>query len=124
MAAGERGVTQVRGELNIRRLFGMLNSSMALLEEERDAESRLTGGDCDGLGAHGIPTLLLWGERDAYMLRAEQEALLARLPSATLTALADTGHAPHWERPAAVADALRPFLARMADAERARAIAG
>ncbi|PTL78334.1 SpoIID/LytB domain-containing protein [Vitiosangium sp. GDMCC 1.1324] len=53
--AGERGVTQVRGELNIRRLFGMLNSAMALVEEERDAEGRLTGWRFRGGGwGHGV----------------------------------------------------------------------
>jgi SpoIID/LytB domain protein len=53
--AGERGVTQVRGELNIRRLFGMLNSTMALLEEERDAEGHLTGWRFRGGGwGHGV----------------------------------------------------------------------
>jgi stage II sporulation protein D len=53
--AGERGVTQVRGELNIRRLFGMLNSSMALVDEERDAEGHLTGWRFRGGGwGHGV----------------------------------------------------------------------
>jgi SpoIID/LytB domain protein len=53
--AGGRGVTQVRGELNIRRLFGMLNSSMALVEEERDAEDRLIGWRFRGGGwGHGV----------------------------------------------------------------------
>ena len=53
--AGERGVTQVRGELNIRRLFGMLNSAMALVEEEQDAEGHLTGWRFRGGGwGHGV----------------------------------------------------------------------
>jgi len=53
--AGEQGVTQVRGELNIRRLFGMLNSAMALVEEERDAEGHLTGWRFRGGGwGHGV----------------------------------------------------------------------
>jgi SpoIID/LytB domain protein len=53
--AGEKGVTQVRGELNIRRLFGMLNSSMALVEEERDVEGHLTGWRFRGGGwGHGV----------------------------------------------------------------------
>jgi stage II sporulation protein D len=53
--SGERGATQVRGELNIRRLFGMLNSSMALLEAERDAEGRVTGWLFWGGGwGHGV----------------------------------------------------------------------
>jgi stage II sporulation protein D len=53
--SGERGATQIRGELNIRRLFGMLNSSMALLEAERDAEGRVTGWLFWGGGwGHGV----------------------------------------------------------------------
>ena len=35
--SGTRGATQLRGELNIRRLFGMLNSALFTVSEERDA---------------------------------------------------------------------------------------
>lgn len=63
------------------------------------------------LRALRIPTLLLWGERDAMMLRAEQDALLALLPDAALVAYAETGHAVHWERPAEVARDLARFVA-------------
>lgn len=53
--SGERGATQVRGELNIRRLFGMLNSSMAVVTAERDAEGRLVGWLFRGGGwGHGV----------------------------------------------------------------------
>jgi SpoIID/LytB domain protein len=53
--SGERGATQIRGELNIRRLFGMLNSSMALLEAERDGEGRITHWVFWGGGwGHGV----------------------------------------------------------------------
>jgi pimeloyl-ACP methyl ester carboxylesterase len=52
------------------------------------------------LAARRVPTLLLWGERDAMCPRAEQDALVALLPGATLIAYAETGHALHWERPA------------------------
>lgn len=53
--SGERGATQVRGELNIRRLFGMLNSSMAVVTPERDAEGRLVGWLFRGGGwGHGV----------------------------------------------------------------------
>ncbi|MBN1207544.1 MAG: SpoIID/LytB domain-containing protein [Myxococcaceae bacterium] len=53
--SGERGATQIRGELNIRRLFGMLNSSMVLLEAERDSEGRVTGWVFWGGGwGHGV----------------------------------------------------------------------
>jgi SpoIID/LytB domain protein len=53
--SGEKGATQVRGELNIRRLFGMLNSSMAVVEPTRDAEGRVTGWVFRGGGwGHGV----------------------------------------------------------------------
>ncbi|MFP2928523.1 SpoIID/LytB domain-containing protein [Pyxidicoccus sp. 3LG] len=53
--SGDRGATQVRGELNIRRLFGMLNSSMAVVEPERDVEGQITGWLFRGGGwGHGV----------------------------------------------------------------------
>lgn len=53
--SGVTGATEVRGELNIRKLFGMLNSSMFVVSVERDAQGRpatwvFTGG---GWG-HGV----------------------------------------------------------------------
>jgi non-heme chloroperoxidase len=64
------------------------------------------------LGRAGIPTLLVWGDKDTFMLRAEQDALVKLLKSATLTVYPDTGHAPQWERPAAFARDLERFLQR------------
>ncbi|MCP3101241.1 SpoIID/LytB domain-containing protein [Myxococcus sp. K15C18031901] len=53
--SGDQGATQVRGELNIRRLFGMLNSSMAVVEAERDTEGRPTHWVFRGGGwGHGV----------------------------------------------------------------------
>lgn len=53
--SGDQGATQVRGELNIRRLLGMLNSSMAVVEAERDAEGRPTHWLFRGGGwGHGV----------------------------------------------------------------------
>jgi pimeloyl-ACP methyl ester carboxylesterase len=45
----------------------------------------------------------VWGDRDAYAPRVEQDALVRSLGTATLAVHAGTGHAPHWERPEAVA---------------------
>lgn len=42
--------------------------------------------------------------------RADQEALLAALPAATLRVYHETGHAPHWERPSEVVRDLEGFL--------------
>jgi SpoIID/LytB domain protein len=53
--SGDAGATQVRGELNIRRLFGMLNSSMAVVEAEQDVEGQITGWLFRGGGwGHGV----------------------------------------------------------------------
>ena len=53
-----------------------------------------------GSPAAGIPSLLLWGDRDAIFGRAEQDSVVALLASARLRVYPETGHAPHWERPA------------------------
>ncbi|WP_224362336.1 SpoIID/LytB domain-containing protein [Hyalangium versicolor] len=53
--SGEKGATQIRGELNIRKLFGMLNSSMAVVEPTRDAEGRILAWVFRGGGwGHGV----------------------------------------------------------------------
>ena len=57
------------------------------------------------------PTLLLWGARDAYFLRADQDALLQAIAGSRLLPYAETGHAPHWERPEQFVRDLVAFLA-------------
>jgi len=53
--SGDTGATQVRGELNIRRLFGMLNSAMFLVEPLRGPEGELAGWLFRGGGwGHGV----------------------------------------------------------------------
>ena len=53
--SGEEGASQVRGELNIRRLFGMLNSAMFTLHEERDARGQPVAWTFRGGGwGHGV----------------------------------------------------------------------
>ncbi len=53
--AGERGATQLRGELNIRRFFGMLNSAMFLVSPEKDDRGVVTGWVFKGGGwGHGV----------------------------------------------------------------------
>jgi non-heme chloroperoxidase len=59
-----------------------------------------------------MPTLIIWGDKDAMLLRAEQDALLARLPSARLVVFEGHGHTPHWEDPVRVAKELIAFLNR------------
>jgi pimeloyl-ACP methyl ester carboxylesterase len=45
------------------------------------------------------PTLILWGDRDKYARRADQDALVAEISGARLTIHEGAGHALHWEDP-------------------------
>jgi non-heme chloroperoxidase len=62
------------------------------------------------LGGSRVPTLILWGDRDAVFERSEQDALLAAVPSAVLKVYPETGHALHWERPEEFIRDLEGFL--------------
>jgi pimeloyl-ACP methyl ester carboxylesterase/tetratricopeptide (TPR) repeat protein len=55
------------------------------------------------------PTLLVWGDRDAYADRAAQDALSAAIPRARLVTYRGGGHAVHWEDPAAFTHDLVSF---------------
>ncbi|HSJ62579.1 MAG TPA: alpha/beta hydrolase [Gemmatimonadaceae bacterium] len=62
------------------------------------------------LGRSGIPALVVWGGKDNWPPRAEQDSLVARLRTATLAVSEETGHAPHWERPDEFARTLQRFI--------------
>jgi non-heme chloroperoxidase len=59
-----------------------------------------------------VPTLLAWGDRDTYTLRAAQDRLLQVIPGARFIVYEGYGHAFHWEDPARFAADLVPFLAQ------------
>jgi non-heme chloroperoxidase len=61
------------------------------------------------LGEIDAPTLILWGEQDAFYPREEQKQLAAAMPDATLKVYPETGHAVHWERPERVVRDLESF---------------
>jgi non-heme chloroperoxidase len=69
----------------------------------------LATGRPERLRAQEIPTLILWGDRDAMTSRAEQEAL-TMLVGGELKVYDETGHAVHWERPDEFAADLEEFL--------------
>lgn len=58
----------------------------------------------------GVPTLLLWGERDAVVGLEASRATLELLPGARLEIIPGAGHLPHQERPGAFVEALERFL--------------
>ena len=59
-----------------------------------------------------VPTLLAWGDRDTYALRAAQDRLLQVIPGARFIVYEGYGHAFHWEDPTRFAADLVPFLAQ------------
>lgn len=56
------------------------------------------------------PTLIAWGELDAYTGRADQEALHATIPGSRLLVYPGGGHAFHWEAPDLFAADLVTFV--------------
>ncbi|HST62927.1 MAG TPA: alpha/beta hydrolase [Longimicrobium sp.] len=62
------------------------------------------------LGEIQTPTLVVWGDQDGIFLRADQDALVAAIPNATLSVYPQTGHALHWERPREFTRELEKFI--------------
>lgn len=58
------------------------------------------------------PTLLLWGDQDAFVSRADQDRLLAGIRGSALTVFEGTGHDPHWEEPDRAAELIAVFIQR------------
>jgi pimeloyl-ACP methyl ester carboxylesterase len=57
------------------------------------------------------PTLLIWGERDAFGSPKEGEALVAKSPNLRLVRLAEAGHLPWFDDPESVVAEIERFLA-------------
>jgi len=55
------------------------------------------------------PALLVWGDRDALVARAQQDRLMEAIPRARLAVYEGTGHAVHWEEPQRFAAQLAAF---------------
>jgi len=71
-----------------------------------------SGETAAALSSISVPTLLVWGDRDALLLRADQNALLQRIPDARLVVFPGNGHAPHWESPGRFVEELLAFISR------------
>jgi non-heme chloroperoxidase len=73
-------------------------------------------GDVDhvaGLKKYDRPTLIIWGEKDSYCPRADQDILAGAIPNSQLLVYEGTGHAVHWEEPKRFAEELMAFLKRV-----------
>jgi pimeloyl-ACP methyl ester carboxylesterase len=62
------------------------------------------------LGKIKAPTLIVWGDKDSFFSRSDQEALVSGIRSAQLIVYAGAGHATHWEEPARFAADLVTFI--------------
>ena len=56
-----------------------------------------------------LPTLIVWGDRDSFCSRRDQEALARLIPTSRLVVYSEIGHALHWEEPEHFADDLAEF---------------
>ena len=65
------------------------------------------------LGKIKAPTLIVWGDQDAFFLRREQEVLAAEVADAQLVVYPGAGHGFHWEEPARFAADLVAFTAHL-----------
>jgi pimeloyl-ACP methyl ester carboxylesterase len=64
----------------------------------------------DDLRRLEVPTLFLWGDADAFAPPMRGQQVAATMPDARFDVLPDTGHLPHVDAPAEVADAIADFL--------------
>ena len=65
---------------------------------------------CKELNGLTMPTLIIWGDRDTYTLRAQQDTLHNEIPGSRLVVYAGTGHAVHWEEPRRFVDDVVSFV--------------
>jgi pimeloyl-ACP methyl ester carboxylesterase len=72
-------------------------------------ESALRADHSARLGRISVPTLVAWGDRDDVAVRADQDALIAAIPSTWFALYEGAGHAFHWEDPATFAHDLTTF---------------
>jgi pimeloyl-ACP methyl ester carboxylesterase len=57
-----------------------------------------------------VPTLIVWGDRDAFCSRQDQDSLTRALVTSKLIVYSETGHALHWEEPELFADDVVSFI--------------
>ncbi len=61
-------------------------------------------------GTIAAPTLIVWGDRDVFAPREDQEKLTAAISNSRLVVYEGVGHVVHWEQPERVAADIAAFL--------------
>ncbi len=76
----------------------------------RAASEGFLEDDCAGeLGKITAPTLIIWGDRDGFCPRRDQDTFLTAIAGSRLLAFEGAGHALHWEEPKRFAADLAGF---------------
>jgi rifampin ADP-ribosylating transferase len=60
-----------------------------------------------------VPALLLWGDRDHFLTRGDQEAMRDAMPGSRLVVYEGVGHLVLWEAPERVANELVGFVQQL-----------
>jgi non-heme chloroperoxidase len=69
----------------------------------------------DELSRINAPTLLIWGDQDAFVPFSDQEMMLKAITGSRLEVYEGTGHALHWEKPERFAADLMSFVQRVTE---------
>jgi pimeloyl-ACP methyl ester carboxylesterase len=72
----------------------------------------------------GVPTLIVWGEKDSIIPVRDADEFERLIPDSRKVVMRDTGHIPMAERPQAFNDLVMDFLAETGRAEEKEAVAG
>ena len=62
------------------------------------------------LGKIKAPTLIVWGDQDAFCPRSDQDTLSSTISGSRLAVYSGTGHAVHWEEPQRFVSDLEAFI--------------
>lgn len=91
----------------------------SVINESRKVPAHVWKAAVDGFRRHehlanlatvAAPTLLIWGDQDAFVPRQDQDRLVAHLPQSTLAVYPGVGHGVHWEQPDTFATDLIRFI--------------
>jgi pimeloyl-ACP methyl ester carboxylesterase len=78
----------------------------------------------DRLPDVAVPTLIVWGEKDAIIPARDADEFERLIPDSRKVVMRDTGHVPMAERPQAFNDTLMEFLAERGPAETKEPVPG
>jgi non-heme chloroperoxidase len=91
-----------------------------LMSETMKVKAHVWKGVLDGLtnsasfraALHGVkkPSLIIWGDKDNYVPRSDQEFFVSAIEGSQLVVYAGIGHCPHWEVPARFAEDITNFI--------------